>query len=98
MTLEKFIQSLFCAKSTQDNGEASCLNIDKEETMKLSPTDNDASKSSPKVSPSGEEKGTGEISLVMSPSSSENSIEPSSEEAHVHDTKITFTNDDLLFG
>ena len=34
----------------------------------------------------------------MSLSSSEKSIELSSQEAHVYDTKITFTNNDLLFG
>ena len=35
---------------------------------------------------------------MMSLSSSEKSIELSSQEAHVCDTKITFTDNDLLFG
>ena len=34
----------------------------------------------------------------MSLSSSEKSIEPSSQEAHTCDTKITFTDNDILFG
>ncbi|KAH0738086.1 hypothetical protein KY290_036791 [Solanum tuberosum] len=98
VTLEEFLLGPFCTKSTQDNDEASCFDVDKEETMKLSPTDEDASKSSPKVSPSGEEKATTEISSIMSPSSSEKPIEPSSKEAHACDTKITFTDNNLLFG
>ncbi|KAH0767934.1 hypothetical protein KY285_003805 [Solanum tuberosum] len=53
--------------------------------MKVPPTDKEGtmSESSPKVSPSDdEEKATREISSIMSPSSSENPIEPSSQEAH----------------
>ena len=44
------------------------------------------------------EKETREISEMMSLSSSEKSIELSFQEAHVCDTKITFTDNDLLFG
>ncbi|KAH0636131.1 hypothetical protein KY290_036559 [Solanum tuberosum] len=68
--------------------------------MKVSPTDKEGTtrESSPKVSSSGEEKATREISSMMSPSSSEKPIEPSSQEAHTCDTKITFTDNDLLFG
>ena len=50
------------------------------------------------MSPSDEEKATREISAMMSLSSSEKSIEPSSQEAHTCDTKITFTDNDILFG
>ena len=79
---------------------ASCFNVDKEQTMKVPPTvkEGTTSKSSPKVSPREEEKETREISEMMSLSSSEKSIELSSQEAHVCDTKITFTDNDLLFG
>ena len=51
-----------------------------------------------KVSPKEEEKETREISEMMSLSFSEKSIELSTQEARVCDTKITFTDDDLLFG
>ncbi|KAH0636561.1 hypothetical protein KY289_036476 [Solanum tuberosum] len=100
VTLEEFLPSWLRIKSTQENVEASCFNADKEETMKVSPTDREETtrESSPKVSPSGEEKATREISSMMSPSSSEKPIEPSSQEAHTCDTKITFTDNDLLFG
>ena len=79
---------------------ASCFNVDKEQTMKVPPTvkEGTTSESSPKVSPGEEEKETREISEMMSLSSSEKSIELSSQEAHVCDTKITFTDNDLLFG
>ena len=67
--------------------------------MKVPPTlkERTMSESSPKVSPGKEEKETREISEMMSLSSSEKSIELSSQEAHVCDTKITFTDNDLLF-
>ncbi|KAH0636367.1 hypothetical protein KY289_036282 [Solanum tuberosum] len=100
VTLEEFLPSWLRIKSTQKNVEASCFNVDKEETIKVSPTDREETtrESSPKVSPSGEEKATREISSMISPSSSEKPIEPSSQEAHTCDTKITFTDNDLLFG
>ncbi|KAH0665904.1 hypothetical protein KY285_027110 [Solanum tuberosum] len=68
--------------------------------MKVSPTDKEGTtrESSPKVSPSGEKKATKKISSMMSHSSSEKPIEPSSQEAHTSDTKITFTDNDVLFG
>ncbi|XP_049394584.1 uncharacterized protein LOC125858841 [Solanum stenotomum] len=68
--------------------------------MKVSPTDREGTtrESSPKVSPSGEEKATREISSMTAPSSSKKPIEPSSQEAYTCDTKITFTDNDLLFG
>ncbi|KAH0706277.1 hypothetical protein KY285_010777 [Solanum tuberosum] len=50
------------------------------------------------MSPNGEEKVTREISSMMSHLSSEKPIEPSSQEANTCDTKITFTDNDLLFG
>ena len=56
------------------------------------------SEPSPKVSPSEEVKETRKISEMMSLSSSEKSIELSYQEAHVCNTKITFTDNDLLFG
>ncbi|KAH0675715.1 hypothetical protein KY285_023516 [Solanum tuberosum] len=100
VTLEEFLPSWLRTKSTQENVEASCFNVDKEETMKVSPTDKEGTtrESSSKVSPSGEEKATREISAMMSPSPSEKPIEPSSQEAHTCDTKIIFTDNDLLFG
>lgn len=63
--------------------------------MKLSPNDEDASESSPKVYPSGGKKEIWGISSMMSCSSSENPIEPFSQEAHVCETKITFTADEF---
>ncbi|KAH0723844.1 hypothetical protein KY285_005029 [Solanum tuberosum] len=68
--------------------------------MKVSPTDREGTtrESSPEVPPSGEEKTTREILSMMYPSSSEKPIEPSSQEAHTCDTKITFTVNDFLFG
>ena len=100
MTLEEFLPSSFNTKSTQGNVGASCFNVDKEQTMKVPPTvkEGTTSESSPKVSPGEEEKETREISELMSLSSSEKSIELSFQEAHVCDTKITFTDNDLLFG
>ncbi|XP_015072668.1 uncharacterized protein LOC107016840 [Solanum pennellii] len=100
VTLEEFLPSSFDTKSTQGNVEASCFNVDKGQTMKVPPTvkEGTTSESSPKVSPGEEEKETREISEMMSLSSSEKSIELSSQEAHVCDTKITFTDNDLLFG
>ncbi|KAH0664110.1 hypothetical protein KY290_027749 [Solanum tuberosum] len=100
VTLEEFLPSSFDIKSTQDNVEASCFNVDKAETMKVPPTDNEGttSESLPKVSHCDDEKATREISSMMSPLPSETSIEPSSQEAHACDTKITFTDNDLLFG
>ena len=99
MTPEEFFPSSFDTKSTQGNVEASCFNVDKEQTMNVPPIvkEGTTSESSPKVSPR-EEKKTREISEMMSLSSSEKSIELSSQEAHVCDTKITFTDNDLLFG
>ncbi|KAH0743218.1 hypothetical protein KY290_031211 [Solanum tuberosum] len=98
--LEEFLPSSFCTKSTQDNVKASCFNANKEETMKASPTDKEGTKSesSPKVSPSDEEGTTREISSMMSPWYFEKPIEPSSQELHVCDTKITFIDNDILFG
>ncbi|TMW81091.1 hypothetical protein EJD97_012058, partial [Solanum chilense] len=100
VTLEEFLPSSFDTKSTQGNVEASCFNADKEQTMKVPPIvkEGTTSESLPKVSPREEEKETMEISEMMSLSSSEKYIELSSQEAHVCDTKITFTNKDLLFG
>ncbi|KAH0724275.1 hypothetical protein KY285_000133 [Solanum tuberosum] len=100
VTLEEFLPNSFDIKSTQDNVEASCFNADKAETMKVPPTDKEGttSESSPKVSPNDDEKTTTEISSMMSISPSETPIEPSSQEAHACDTKITFTENDLLFG
>ena len=68
--------------------------------MKVPPTveKGTTSESSPKVSPGEEEKETREISEMMSLQSSEKSIELSYQEAHVCNTKITFTDNDLLFG
>ena len=68
--------------------------------MKVPPTvkEGTTSESSPKASLREEEKERGEISEMVSLSSSEKSIELSSQEAHVCDTKITFTDNDLLFG
>ncbi|KAH0636173.1 hypothetical protein KY290_038328 [Solanum tuberosum] len=68
--------------------------------MKVSPTDKEGTtrESSLEVSPRAEEKVPREISSMMSHSSSEKPIEPSSQEAHTCDTKITFTYNDLLFG
>ena len=88
-------------KSTQENIEGSCFNADKEEITKVAPTGQEegtTTEASPKVSPSSKEKTTREISSTISLSSSEESIEHSSQEAYVCDTKITFTNDDFLFG
>ncbi|TMW80237.1 hypothetical protein EJD97_022424, partial [Solanum chilense] len=100
VTLEEFLPSLFDTKSTQGNVEASCFNVDKEQRMKVPPIvkEGTTSESSPKASLGEEEKETREISEMMSLSSSEKSIEHSSQEAHVCDTKITFTDNDLLFG
>ncbi|KAH0747349.1 hypothetical protein KY285_009006 [Solanum tuberosum] len=100
VTLEEFLPSSFDINSTQDNVEASCFNTDKEETMKVPPTDKEGttSESSSKVSSNDDEKTTREISSIMSFSPSETPIEPSSQEAHARDTKITFTDNDLLFG
>ncbi|KAH0773265.1 hypothetical protein KY290_010402 [Solanum tuberosum] len=100
VTLEEFLPSSFDIKSTRDNVEASCFNADKAETMKVPPTDKEGttSESSSKVSPNNDEKTTREISSMMSLSPSETPIEPSSQEAHACDTKITFTDNDLLFG
>ena len=77
VTLEKFLPSSFDTKSTQGNVEASCFNVDKEQTVKMPPTVKEeiTSESSPKVSPGEEEKETREISEMMSLSSSEKSIE-----------------------
>ena len=88
--------SSFDTKSTQGIVEASCFNVDKGQIMKMPPTvkEGTTSESSPKVSPGEEEQ---EISEMMSLSSSEKSIELSSQEAHVCDTKITFTYNDHLF-
>ncbi|TMX02712.1 hypothetical protein EJD97_020243, partial [Solanum chilense] len=100
ITLVEFLPSWLRTKSTQENIEASCFNADKEEITKVSPTGQEegtTTEASPKVSPSSKEKATREISSIISPSSFEKSIEPSSQEAHVCDTKITFTDDDLLF-
>ena len=99
VTLEEFLPSSFVTKSTQGNLEASCFNVDKGQTMKVPPTvkEGTTSESSPKVSPGEEEKETWIISEMMSLSSSEKSIELSFQEAHVCDTKITFTDNDLLF-
>ena len=99
VTLEEFLPSSFDTKSTQ-NVEASCFNADKEQKMKVSPTvkEGTTSESSPKESPGEEEKETREISKMMSLSSSGKSIKLYSQEAHVCDTKITFTDIDLLFG
>ena len=92
-TLEEFLPSLFDTKSTQGNVEASCFNVDKEQTMKVPPIvkEGTTSESSPKVSPGEDEKETREISEMMPFSSSEKSIALSSQESHVCD-KITFTN------
>ncbi|TMW82744.1 hypothetical protein EJD97_005077, partial [Solanum chilense] len=100
VTLEEFFPSSFDRKSTQGNVEPLCFNLDKEQTMKVPPTikEGTTSESSPIVSPGEEEKETREISEMMSLSSSEKSIELSSKKAHVCDTKITFTDNDLLFG
>ncbi|TMW81205.1 hypothetical protein EJD97_011174, partial [Solanum chilense] len=100
VTLEEFLPSSFDTKSTQGNVDASCFNADKEQTMKVPPTvkEGATSESSPKVSPREEEKETREISELISISSSEKSIELSSQEAHVCDTKITLTDNDILFG
>ncbi|TMX04013.1 hypothetical protein EJD97_012039, partial [Solanum chilense] len=100
MTLEEFLPSSFNIKSNENNVEASCFNADKEEMVKAPSTGKEGtlSESSPKVSPSDEEKATREISPMMSLSSSVKSIEPSSQEAHTCDTKTTFTDNDLLFG
>ncbi|KAH0707302.1 hypothetical protein KY290_010337 [Solanum tuberosum] len=100
VTLEEFLPSSFNIKSTQDNVEASCFNADKAETTKMPSTDKEGStsQSSPKVSPSDDEKATKEISSMMTPSPSEKPIEPSSQEVYACDTKITFTDNDLLFG
>ncbi|KAH0641873.1 hypothetical protein KY285_032739 [Solanum tuberosum] len=100
VTLEEFLPSSFDIKSTQDNVEASCFNADKAETMKVPPTNKEGttSESSPKVSPSDDENITREISSMMSLSPFETPIEPFSQEAHACDTKITFTDKDLLFG
>ena len=97
MTLEEFLPSSFGTKSTQGNVEASCFNVDKGQTMNVPSTvkEGTTSESSPKVSPGEEEQ---EISEMMSLSSSEKSIELSSQEAHVCDTKFTFTDNNLLFG
>ncbi|XP_015170846.1 uncharacterized protein [Solanum tuberosum] len=71
-----------------------------EESLELDKSTKKEQRENPhqKVSPSGEEKATREISSMMSPSSSEKPIELSSQEAHTCDTKITFTDNDLLFG
>ncbi|KAH0722579.1 hypothetical protein KY285_005110 [Solanum tuberosum] len=100
VTLEEFLPSSFDIKSTQDNVEASCFNVDKAKTMKVPPTEKEGttSESSPKVSPNDDEKTIREISSMMTLSPSETPIEPSSQEAHACDTKITFTDNDLLFG
>ncbi|TMW84756.1 hypothetical protein EJD97_024455, partial [Solanum chilense] len=100
VTVEVFLPSSFDTKSTQGNVEASCFNVDKGQTMKVPPTVKEGitSESSPKVSPGKEEKETREISEMRSLSSSEKYIELSTQEAHVCDTKITFTDYDLLFG
>ena len=100
VTLKEFLPSSFDTKSTQGNVEASCFNVDKGQTMKVPPTvkEGTTSESSPKVSPGEEEKETREISEMMSLSSSEKSLELYSQEAHVCDTKITFTDKDILFG
>ncbi|KAH0707413.1 hypothetical protein KY290_011968 [Solanum tuberosum] len=80
VTLEELWPSRFFRKSNQDNVEASCFNVDKEETMNVPTTDKErtVSESSPKESPSDEEKATREILSMMSHSSSEKPIEPSS--------------------
>ncbi|TMX05468.1 hypothetical protein EJD97_019474 [Solanum chilense] len=100
VTLEEFLPSSFDTKSTQGNVEASCFNMDKEQTIKVRPTlkEGTTSESSQKVCPGEEEKETREISEMISLSSSEKSIQLSSQEAYVCDTKITFTDNDLLFG
>ncbi|KAH0685550.1 hypothetical protein KY285_016092 [Solanum tuberosum] len=87
VTLEEFLPSSFGIKSTQDNVEALYFNADKEETMKVPPTDKEekTSESSPKVSPSDKEKATREISAMMSLSSYEKYIEPSSQKAHAYE-------------
>ena len=58
MTLEEFLPSSFDTKSTQGNVEASCFNVDKEQTVKVPPTvkEGTTSESSPKVSPREEKK------------------------------------------
>ena len=60
VTLEKFLPSSFDTKSTQGNVEASCFNVDKEQSMKVPPAvkEGTTSESSPKVSPGEEEKET----------------------------------------
>lgn len=55
------------------------------------------SESSPKVSLTDEKEITREISSMMCPSFSEKSVEPSSQELDVCDTKISFRDNDLLF-
>ena len=64
VTLEEFLPSSFDTKSTQGNVEASCFNVDKEQTMKVPPTvkEGTTSESSPKASLGEEEKETREIS------------------------------------
>ena len=100
VTLEEFLPSSFGTKSTQGNVEASCFNVNKGQQMNVPPTikEGTTSESSPKVSPGEEETEIREISEMMSLSSSEKSMELYSQEAHVCDTKITFTDNDLLFG
>ena len=68
--------------------------------MKVPPTKKEGttSESLQKVSPSDEETAKREISSMMSLSSSKKSFDPSSQETHTCKTKITFTDNDLLFG
>jgi len=105
VTLEEFIPSWFYTKSTQDNVETSYFNPDKEEIVseastKLFPIykEETIGESSLKVSLNKEEETIREISSMMYSSSSENPVEPSSQEVHECDTKITFMDNDLLFG
>ena len=73
MSLDEFLPSSFDIKSTQDNVEVSCFNADKEETMKVPPTNKKGTMSEflPKVSPSDYKEPTREISSMMSHSPSE---------------------------
>ena len=61
MTLEEFLPSSFDTKSTQGNVEASCFNVDKEQSMKVPPAikEGTMSESSPKVSPGKKKKKQG---------------------------------------
>lgn len=89
VTFGEFLPSWFYAEATQDNVEASCFCADKGQTM---------NEDSSKVSLANKDELVGEIPSKASPSSSEKSVEPPLQEVHAFSTKISFTDDDLLFG